>query len=164
MSVLEVVAVLVAATVCGLLAEQLHVPGGAILGALVGSSAVTLATGSTVVIPSGLSTAAFIVIGALIGVQLTRQAVTQLGPVLLPAVIAAVLIILAGVAITYLLRLLHMAPPGDVLATSPGALSVMSSIAVEQNTGLVEVAMFHLTRIVLVILSLPLLIHLLPER
>jgi uncharacterized membrane protein AbrB (regulator of aidB expression) len=35
-------------------------------------------------------------------------------------------------------------------------------MAVEQNTGAVQVAMFHLVRVVMVILSLPLLVRLLP--
>lgn len=78
--------------------------------------------------------------------QLSRQAVRSLGPVLVPAVLAGVLIIIAGVGVAYLLRVVGLAPPGDVLATSPGALSVMSATALEQHTGAVEVAVFHLVR------------------
>jgi uncharacterized membrane protein AbrB (regulator of aidB expression) len=67
-----------------------------------------------------------------------------------------VLIILAGIAIAFLLRGLGLAPPGDVLATSPGALTVVSSVALDQGVGAVEVSVFHLVRVVLVIVSLPL--------
>lgn len=152
---------LLAAAVTGVVAQRLAVPGGIILGAMVGAGAVTLASGQSVVIPGPLRDAAFVVVGAAIGVLLTRQAVRSLGPVLLPAVVSALLMVAAGLLIAYLLRALGIAPPGDVLATSPGALSVMSAMAVEQGTGAVEVALFHLVRIVLVILSLPLLVHLL---
>jgi uncharacterized protein len=162
MSTFHLLAALVAATVLGLIAQRLRVPGGLILGAMVGAALVTLGTATELTLPKPLLDGAFIVIGAAIGVQLTRAAVRSLGPIVVPAVVAGVLIIIAGVAIAYLLRAAGLAPPGDVLATSPGALSVMSAMAVEQNTGAVQVAMFHLVRVVMVILSLPLLVRLLP--
>lgn len=155
---------LAAATVVGLAAKHLRIPGGIILGAMIGAAAVTLLTGTEIALPAPLrDAAAFVVIGAAIGVQLTRHAVRSLGPVLVPAVLAALLIIIAGVGVAYLLRVVGLAPPGDVLATSPGALSVMSATALEQNTGAVEVAVFHLVRVVMVLLSLPLLVRLLPQ-
>lgn len=163
MSTSTLVAVLTAATLCGLVAQRLAVPGGLILGAMVGAAAVTLLTGLEVRMPQPLGDAAFIVIGAAIGVQVTRSVLGSLGAVALPAVLAGALIIVAGLAIAYFLRAIGIAPPGDVLATSPGALSVMSAMAVEEGSGAVEVALFHLVRVVMVILSLPLLVRLLPE-
>jgi uncharacterized protein len=160
-SSLQLLAALAAAAVGGLIAQRYQVPGGLILGSMIGAAAVTLLTGGAISIPRPLQASAFIVIGASIGILITRESLVLLRPVLLPAVLGAVLIIIAGLGISYLLRALGLAPPGDLLATSPGALSVMSSMAVEQGTGVVEVALFHLVRVVLVILSLPLLVHLL---
>ena len=128
---------------------------------MVGASAVTLLMGTTIDVPKSLRDGAFIIIGAAVGVTLTRQAMVQLAPVIVPAMLSALLLIVAGLGIVYLLRALGMSVPGDVLATSPGALSVMTALAVEQGTGAVEVAMFHLVRVVLVIVSLPLLVPLL---
>ena len=164
MTAAHLLSALTAAAVFGLAAQRLNIPGGLILGAMVGAALVTLATGVDIAMPPPLRDAAFIVIGAAIGVQLTRQAVSNLGPVLIPALLAALLIIIAGVAVTFLLRAAGMAPPGDVLATSPGALSVMSAVALEQKTGPAEVALFHLVRVVMVLLSLPLLVRLLPQQ
>jgi uncharacterized protein len=154
--------VLAAATTGGLGAQALRIPGGLILGGMIGAALVTLITHAEVPMPPLVRSAALIVIGAAIGVQLTRTVVQTLGTVLVPAILAGVLIIIAGLAISYLLRLLGIAPPGDVLATSPGALSVMSAMAAEQDAGAVQVAVFHLVRIVMVLLSLPLLVRLLP--
>ncbi|CAN5618456.1 MAG: AbrB family transcriptional regulator [Actinomycetota bacterium] len=153
--------VLAAATACGLALQALHIPGGLIFGALIGAAAVSLVTGESVAVPSAVRSAAFIVIGATIGVTVTRSALTTLRPVLLPALLAAVLLILAGLGIAYLLRVLGLAPPGDVLATSPGALSVITAIAAEQGVGAVQVATFHLVRVILVLVSLPVVISLL---
>jgi membrane AbrB-like protein len=153
---------LAAASASGLVADRLHIPGGLILGAMLGSAGVTLLSGQAAAVPPVLRSGAFIVIGAAIGVTVTRAAVVSLGSVLAPAVLAGALVIVAGLGIAYLLRAMGMAPPGDVLATSPGALSVMSAVAVEQGTGAVEVALFHLVRVVMVLVSLPLIIRLLP--
>lgn len=160
MNLSQLLAALIGATACALAADRLQVPGGLILGAMVGAAAVTLTTGTTVDLPSPLRTAAFIVIGAAIGVRMTRDVVAALGPVVVPAVLSGALIIVAGLAIAWLLRTVGIAPPGALLATSPGAFSVMTAMAVEQDTGAVEVALFHLVRIVMVIVSLPLLVRL----
>lgn len=147
-----------AATVGGITAQRLSVPGGPIFGAMVGAAAVTLLRDVETTVPGPLKTAALIVIGMVIGAQITRSAMSSVAAVLLPAVLSALLIIAAGLAITLLLRMLGQAPPQDVLATSPGALSVVAGVAVERGAGAVEVAVFHLVRVVLVILSLPLVL------
>jgi uncharacterized protein len=150
---------LAAGSAGALIAQRLALPGGLILGAMAGAAVVAIVRGGGAVeVPQPLRAAAFIVIGATIGAEITRPALAALRTVLVPAVLAGALIIVAGVAIAWLLRGVGLAPPGDLLATSPGALSVMSAMAVERGTGTVEVAVFHLVRVVMVILSLPLLV------
>ena len=152
---MELVFVIGAATLCGLLAQYFGMPGGLIFGSMIGAAAVTLWRGGGVRIPAYLESGAFIVIGAAIGVLVTRNSIAAMRPVVFPALLSALLIIVAGVAIAYLLRVMGIAPPDDVLATSPGALSAISALAVERGVGPVEVSLFHLVRVVLVILSLP---------
>ncbi len=132
-----------------------------IFGSLLGAALVGLLRNVEVEIPASINGAAQVAIGAAIGVQLTRSNIAEVGWLILPALLSAVLIIAAGLGITYLLRLMHLAPAGDVLATSPGALNVLSSLAIEQGVGAVQVAFFHLVRVVLVIASLPLVSRLL---
>lgn len=155
---MQIVFTLAAAAAFGLLAQRLQIPGGLIFGSMIGAALVTLAADSAGDIPVALRSAAFIGVGAVIGVRLDRDAVGALVPVLLPALLSGLLIILAGLAIAYLLRGLGMALPGDVLATSPGALSVVVGMAAEQGLGEAQVAVFHLVRIVMVLVSLPLLL------
>lgn len=156
-----VVATLGAAALLGLAADRLHVPGGLIFGSMVGAAIVTVATGDKPAIPKPLQEASFIVVGAAIGALITRQSLATVRGALLPAFLSAGLIILAGIAIAFLLRNLGIAPDGDVLATSPGALTVVSSVALEEGVGAVEVSVFHLVRIVLVVVTLPLVASLL---
>lgn len=152
---MELTLVLGAATIFGLLAQRLGMPGGLIFGSMIGAAAVTLWRGGGVRVPAFLESGAFIVIGAAIGVLVTRSSLAAMRSVMVPAVLSALLIILAGVAIAYLLRIMGIAPPDDVLATSPGALSAISALAIERGVGPVEVSLFHLVRVILVILSLP---------
>jgi len=155
------IVMLLVAAVVGLAADRAGFPGGLIFGSMVGAAAVTLISGQRITIPTPLQDASFIVIGAAIGALITRDSLATLRGVLFPALLSAVLIIGAGIAIAFLLRSFGIAPAGDVLATSPGALSFVSSVALEQGVGAVEVSVFHLVRVVLVILSLPLVASLL---
>ena len=152
---MQLLLVLVVAAVLGELAEAASVPAGVFVGAMVGAAAVRLATGAAPALPRALDDGAFVVLGASVGLLVTRETLASLRSVVLPAVLAGLLIILAGLGITFLLRALGIAPPGDVLATSPGALSNVAAVARREGTGAVEVSLFHLVRLVMVILSLP---------
>ncbi len=152
---MQLFVVLGAATVCGLAAERLNLPGGLIFGAMIGAAAVTVLRGTAVTIPKAIESGSFIIIGAAVGALVNRDSIAAIKAVLLPAVLSGILLIVAGIAIAYLLRVMGIAPPDDILATSPGALSSVSAVAVERGVGPVEVAVFHLVRLILVILSLP---------
>lgn len=157
---LRILLTLLAAAAGGLLFARLHVPGGTIIGAMVGAAGYSLlAGGAQVTLPRPLITGAYIVIGAVIGSGITRGALRDLRPVAMPAVLSAVAIIAAGLVIALVLRTLGIAPDAVVLATSPGALSAMTAVAAEQDSG-AAVPIFHTVRVVLVLSSLPLLLRL----
>jgi membrane AbrB-like protein len=150
----KLIAVLAGATVVGAVAQHFDLPGGLMVGAMVGAAAVNLSLSADAHIPKALDNAALVVIGASIGLLINSDTMRSLQKYFFPAVLAGVLIIVAGIGISLLLRTLGMAPPGDVLATSPGALANLAAAAREQQ-GAVEVAMFHTIRLVMVILSIP---------
>jgi membrane AbrB-like protein len=152
-----------AGTVAGLVAERFRVPGGLILGSMVGAAAFSVALDLHVTTPRWMQSVAFIIVGCAIGMLVTRDFLGDFKTIALPAVLAAVLIIAAGIGIAILLRWMGIAPPSDALATSPGALSFMSAAALEQGAGAVEVTTFHVVRVILVMLSLPLLRLMLPD-
>ena len=160
---MSLVLLLAAAAVGGLVLDRLDVPGGLIVGAMIGAAVVSIARGdSEIVVPSALQAGAFVVLGAVIGASVTRGTLVDLRGQLVPAVLAAVVLIGVGIAIAVVLRLTGVAPPSVVLATSPGALSAMSAAAADQGVGAAEVALFQTVRVVLVLLSLPLLLRLAP--
>lgn len=147
---------LVAAAVGGLLAQRLGMPGGLVVGAMLGAGSVRGAfPGPQVSVPEPLQTVSMLIIGAAIGSRITRGMFADLHSLLLPALVSAVLLILAGLVGAYLLQALGFAPLASILATSPGALSSIAALAAERGAGAAEVAVFHTVRVVLVVLSLP---------
>lgn len=161
---MSLVLVLIGAAAVGLAFERFGVPGGLIVGAMIGAAAVSLVRGGAeVAVPTPVRTTAFLVLGAAIGSTVTRDTLVALRAALLPALLSAVLIIVAGVAIAFLLRALGVAPTGDVLATSPGALSAITAAAAARGLGAPEVALFHTVRLLLVLLTLPAVLTLLRD-
>lgn len=156
--------VLVAATVGGVLLRLTGLQGGLALGAMLGAALFTvLRAGEAVPVPPLAQDAALVVLGAVIGAGVTRAVLADLRALLLPAAIAAVAIILAGIAIALALRWFGVAPADDVLATSPGALSAVIAVAVDRGVAPAEVALFHLVRLLMVLGTLPLVVLLLPK-
>ena len=130
---------------------------------MLGSAAASVTLGP-ITVPTPLQLAIFIGVGMTIGMLVTRETLTALRVAFVPAAVSALLLILAGIGVAFLLRLLGIAPAGDVLATSPGALSVLGAAAVEHGVGAPIIILFHIVRIILILLTLPLLVRLLPER
>jgi membrane AbrB-like protein len=154
-------ATLSAAAVGGLLARRMRLPGGLLVGSALAAAAVTLASGSRVPAPAAMSIAIPIAVGTLTGLLLTRKAVRELRSVLLMAVASGVAIIALGLGVAAAFQAVGWGPPAVGLATSPGALSVLTGTAIEVGAGGVEVAMFHTIRLMLVVLLTPLLVALL---
>lgn len=153
---------LASAVAGALLARWLRLPGGMVVGGMLGSAATSVTLGGATV-PTPLRTAIFVGVGMTIGMLVTREMLTTLRSAILPAVLSAVLLIAAGILVTLVLRLFDIAPAGDTLATSPGALSVLGAAALDHGAGAPIVVLFHILRIVLILLTLPLLVRLLPE-
>lgn len=149
------------ACLCGLLLRWARVPTGLILGAIVGAGAFNIAV-VPVEAPTLARNAVFVGVGVMVGSLVTKDVLRQLRPALLPAVSASLLLVAIGLGITFLLRALGVAPSGDVLATSPGAVSVLSAAAAAHGKDAPLVALFHVMRILTIVLSLPLLVQLLP--
>tara|TARA_B100000686_G_C16627069_1_gene882469 strand:- start:170 stop:664 length:495 start_codon:yes stop_codon:yes gene_type:complete len=156
---MDAVVALGAAVMGGLILNYLKVPGGLIIGAMLGAAIVTSSANLEVNFPSKLEGAAFIGVGASIGVLVTRDTLSSAKSALIPGLIAALLLIGAGLLIAFFLRYVGMAPPSEFLATSPGGISAVSAIAAEQKTGAVEVAVFHLIRVIIVLISIPVFIY-----
>jgi membrane AbrB-like protein len=149
---------LAAAAAAGLVAQRLRMPGGILVGAVLGASAVTLASGSSTTVPPALTAVVPLSIGLLTGAMVTRQMLSALRRMVAAAVLSGAAIVAAGVGVALGLEAAGLAPPAAVLATSPGALSVLVGTAIDIGTGEVQVALFHVVRLLLVVLLAPALV------
>lgn len=156
---MRILVTLAAAAVGAWVCNRLNVPGGTVVGAMIGAAGISLAsTGAPVEIPRPITWSAYVAVGAVIGAGISRDLLADMRAMLLPAVAAGLLIIAFGLVTAAVLRWFGVELEPLVLATSPGALSAVTAAAAEQGQG-APVALFHTVRVLLVLLSLPLLVR-----
>lgn len=148
------------AQVVGAIAYRSRIPGGPILASLVATAVLSVAV-EGIAAPRPASFGLVISLAVMLGVRMTPENLRALRRIALPSLLAASILLAAGLASGYLVRALGIAPHGDLLATSPAALSIIGAVAVEHGFDPGGIALFHVTRILLVVLTLPLLIRLL---
>lgn len=152
------VATFMVAQLLGLAASRVRIPGAGILVPMVGSAAIAVWLGAAPA-PFWARFGILVLMGTAIGAQIDRGSVLALRRIVGAATLAAIAIIAIGLGTALLLRGLGLAPHGDMLATSPGALSAMTAAALENDFDAPTVAVFHITRILLIVLSIPLLVR-----
>jgi uncharacterized protein len=161
----ELAVLIVAATIGALVAYRLRLPGGLLVGAMA-VSGVLHATGLVKVnLPLPLAIVAFVVMGSIIGARfagtdiwlLRRLTLIGLGALAVGTVIATVFAVGAA--------LLLSLPVGDVvMAFSPGALEVMTTLAFALNLDPAYVGTHHIARLIFVSLVVPVVVHAIRRR
>lgn len=154
--------VVAVASVVAALAHRTGIPGGIVFGAAIGSSVVVLGHDRDWYLHPLVRSIVMIAVGTTVGIRMSAETIGVLGATLGAAVLAALLLVLAGWGIAYGLDRLGISIPGGIMATSPGALEVLTVLAIEDGEGPLEVALFHTVRVVLVMVSVPALLFLLP--
>ncbi|WP_035237505.1 AbrB family transcriptional regulator [Desulfobacter vibrioformis] len=151
--------VVVAGTVGGLLAQRCHIPGGAVVGAMLFSGITVLFLPKGIVLPSSVGTGIQIILGITLGVTVDRSLLT-LGVKIFPLAILSTIILLAvAVCMAFLASKLGLVDFGTALfGFSPGGMTGMAILAQSENHNGSFVAFFHLVRIFTLFLVIPLLV------
>lgn len=145
----------------GLFARAAGVEGGLIFGSVVGTVGATTLLRRAVEVPEYVKTVVFLLTGSQVGMLVTRESLETVRDSLAGAIVTSLLLILTGVLVAYLLRRIGHAPDADMLATSPGALEALVGLAADWRYNPLQVAVFHLVRLLLVVLSIPVIVRLL---
>lgn len=161
--ILELTLTLTAAIVGAFIAWKIRLPGGMIIGSTFTTAFMALGIGAAP-LPLPVLIVLFVKVGVLLGMLVNRRSVQVLRPMLIPAVVANIAMIAMGWVVILLLRWWGVAPLGDVLATAPGAMTVLSPAAAQLDLDAPTVAFFHLVRVILTLLSIPLLLRFLPRE
>lgn len=144
----------------------LHVPAGALLGAVAGSMAVNGLTGAVAsarapagssptrrTLPRAVRIVGQVLLGVLAGARLDEASLQVLLSALVPVAIAAIVLIGTSlVAARYLFSRYRVDPLTAVMATAPGGVSELASVAEERGAAMHVVMAVHLLRVLLVVL------------
>ena len=152
----ELAILVIVSTLAALLAQRLRVPGGLIVGAMIGSGGLHAGGLVSLNIPDSLAIAAFIALGALAGSRFAGTELRQLKETGLAA-IGAVIVATLVVSVFALAAALMLALPlGEtIVAFAPGALEVMTILAFALHLDVAFVGTHHVIRFAFVSLGLP---------
>lgn len=154
----DIVLAATAAMAAALILYSLNVPGGLVVGGTLGGATVALTRNREIVLPRLLRNGIQVMVGVMVGTRVTPEMVAELPRYLGPAVATTIVLVIGGAIFAHLLSRYAEMPPWIIMATCPGAFEALVSVALERGEGAVEVSLFHLIRIIMVILSIPLLL------
>ncbi len=162
----HIVILLAIGTSCGLAAKRLKLPGGSLLGAILGTGAYSLLTKSHA-LPEHFRSAALVLLGISLGAAFSRDALWNARRKL-PIVL---LVIGIFVATCFALGfVLHRFAPEEVQSVStvlgclPGGASCTMALASDFGADINVVAALHLLRQIIVYATLPLILAFLARK
>jgi membrane AbrB-like protein len=148
---------LAAALVGGFAFEKMHIPSGALIGAMVGVTVHNIAFRQAAALPAPVTFAAYVVLGWAIGFGVNRQSLASLRTAVLPiALVVVALLAFGGLLAVLLVRWGGYDPVTAYLSASPGALSQMTVLADQSGSNLLFVVTIHTVRVVAVLAVAPL--------
>lgn len=146
---------LLCALLGGLILQKLKVPGGMMVGAVIGASAFNVATGQAYIHPLA-KTAAQVAAGAFIGVGVKREDLKQMRALVKVALLVILFLLVVNVATGLLI---HAVSPLSLLtafmSSAPGGLSDIPIIAADLGADASQVLVLQFVRFVLGIAIFP---------
>lgn len=144
--------------------ERLHIPAGALIGAMVGVAALKIASVPTWDIPAAGRFLVYAALGWMLGQTFTRDSLRVMASVWLPVVTVVVLFLLLAGALAFLLwRWGLLDPVTAFLAAAPGAIAQIGVLSAETGAQVPVVLSVHLLRVTSVILLAPIVVRVLQD-
>ena len=149
-------------TIGGSIFHFAHVPGGAMLGAVICTAAVKIIASFDAVPPDLFHLATQIGLGVVVGCMIDTHHLQQIKSALPVIMLSTLILLLAGFLAAWVAhRITGMVMVSAMLATSPGGLNAVVGLAADVGQWASIVLAFHLVRLYAVLLTAPLLIWLL---
>lgn len=161
---MNIVLTLLCALAVGLLLMKAKLPGGMMIGAVVGACAFGLLTRNALA-PAAVKTASQILAGAMIGSGISRTQARQMKGVLKPALILMPSLLLVNIAAALLIaRTETMDLMTALMSTTPGGISNIPMIAADLGADAAKVTVMQFVRFFMGIALFPTLIGLLEGK
>ena len=147
---------LLAAFAGGYVGVKLKIPAGALIGALVATMAIRFLGTKAREIPYIFSFLGQVFIGLIIGAGVTQELFNHLSKCWVPVVISMFGFIFIGLGFAFLIyKMGYLDFPTAYLGTSPGAMSAIVIVGVEYGANAAIVTLFHFLRVILVLITAP---------
>lgn len=152
--------VILAGIAGALLAVKLSVPGGAIVGAMLGSGIVTILSASKIVIPGPINFTIQVALGIMIGTSMDRELLKVASKVVPVAIAGSVIFIAVGVFIAlFVYKLGFLDFTTALLGFTPGAMSSVLGLAISMEAKLALVATIQIIRLIMLVIFLPIIVR-----
>lgn len=153
---------LIIGTLGGLLGSRVKVSGSVLISAMLAIIAFKMITRVDWTVPRGFGLGVQILLGVMVGVTYSPEMGKVFLEIALPLIFSTLILVASGMAICILLvKMGFLDISTAYLATSPGAMTVLTWLAIETGAHPTVVAAFHFFRIVFIILTVPLVFYLL---
>jgi membrane AbrB-like protein len=144
----------------GYVGMKLKIPAGALIGALVATVAVRFIGAKAKEVPHIFGFVAQVLIGLIIGAGVTLDLLEHLSKCWVPLVISILGLVLIGLVFGLLIHKMGFLDfPTAYLGTSPGAMSAIVLLGVEYGANGAVVALFHFLRIIVVLITAPIVLY-----
>lgn len=154
----RILLVILVGTGGGILAQRMHFPGGAIVGAMLGSAVAAVAIPGKFVIPDNISTLIQIVLGITLGMSFDRSSLELIPKIIPLATVSTFILLVITILMAYMAHRFGIIDSATALfGLSPGGMSGMSLMAQNEGYRTDVVAMLHTFRIFTLFLVVPLL-------
>ena len=140
----------------GLLGLKFKFPGSVIIFSMLAVMLTRVALQSSWHAPKYFILIIQIALGVMVGLGYTPELARQLGKVIIPVMASTLVLVFAGLIMAVVmvkLGLLNI--PDAYLSTSPGAMSALLSLSLEESANPGIVAAFHFFRVIFIILTAP---------
>jgi membrane AbrB-like protein len=142
-----------------------RVPSGAMLGALAAVAVLQVLSDGQRQLDPGWSIAAQIIVGAVLGSSLDRDAMRAFRRILVPGALAVAVMLVTGLVVGLTIARLGVVEPATALfGMAPGGVAEMSAAAISLGAAGPIVVMMHTVRILAVTALLPFLLRPLSRR
>jgi len=160
---LRLLITLLVGTAGGLAAHRFRIPGGAFLGSML-AVGIYNSLGFEAFLPPQARMCAQILVGCVLGLSLNRSAFMELKSVIKPALIIVISLLMCSVTTGFIVYKfcnldLYTAFP----SSSAGGMPELSLLAVSMGGDGPKVAILHLVRLISVIATMPVILHVLEK-
>lgn len=145
----------------GLIGQKLKIPAGALIGAMIAVIAIKFILKSEWALPKNVIFFLQVAVGVMVGASFHPSLMSVIPKIIVPVVVSCIILVGTGVLMAFVFTKLGILDIGTgYMGTSPGAMTVLLVLALENNVNATVITCFHLFRVIFVILTAPLIIKL----